>query len=84
MFAHKPNSDDINDGILGICWPSVLSILLAHGPSTMVDALLLGIEAVLVEFPDLPETWQLFGTNHVADMLDELGLVRKTPQTSGS
>lgn len=80
----KPNSKDVNNGILGICWPSVLSLLLAHGPATTVGSLLLGIEAVLVEFPDLPETWQLFGTSRVAEMLDELGLTRRTIETPGS
>ncbi len=69
----KPNKDVISGGMLGYCWPSVMSLLLAHSPQETVDRLLGGTEAVLVELPDLPETWQLFGGNQLRGVLDKIG-----------
>ena len=60
-------------GMLGLCWPSVLAILLAHHSGGAVTRLWQGVEAVLVELPDLPETWQLFGREPVAGWLKSLG-----------
>ena len=80
MLAHlrrairvKPQRDDVSGGIVGYCWPSVMSMLLAHSPRDMVDRLLSGTEAVLVELPDLPETWQLFGGNQLRGVLEKIG-----------
>jgi hypothetical protein len=69
----KMNSPDPNAAILGYCWPSVLSSLLSHHTPSFVQQLLTGIDAVLVETPDLPETWQLFGTGQILELLDQLG-----------
>ena len=69
----KPQRDDLSGGILGYCWPSVMSMLLAHSPRGLVDRLLSGTEAVLVELPDLPETWQLFGGNQIRGVLEKIG-----------
>ena len=73
----KPNREDLSGGMLGFCWPSVLSMLLAHGAAPLVRQLLSGIDAVLVELPDLPETWQVYGEARVADLLAEVGFSRK-------
>jgi hypothetical protein len=51
----------------------VLSSLLSHQTPSFVQQLLTGIDAVLVETPDLPETWQLFGTGQILELLDQLG-----------
>jgi hypothetical protein len=69
--------------LLGYCWPSVMAPLLLSFRPEFVEKLLTGIEAVLVEFPDLPSTWQLFGrgTQLAAD-LDRLGLVRQAEQSA--
>jgi len=67
---------DSGGGIVGYCWPSVMAPLLAHYTPEFVQRLLNDIDAVLVEFPDLPLTWQVFGREQVVDLLDELGLVR--------
>lgn len=63
--------------ILGYCWPGVMSMLLAHNTPAFVSHLLGGIEAVLVEFADLPETWQLFGQRQLADVLTRFGFVQQ-------
>ncbi len=73
----KKKREDPGGGMLGYCWPSVLALLLAHNRPEFVRRLLSGIEAVLVEFPDLPETWQVFGESRIADVLEQVGLVRK-------
>ena len=54
-----------------------MSMLLAHSPLDLVDRLLSGTEAVLVELPDLPETWQLFGGNQVRGVLEKIGFTEK-------
>ena len=63
--------------MLGYCWPSVLSPLLTHSSPESVRELLSGIEAVLVEFPAQPDTWQLFGDPQLGGRLDRLGFLRK-------
>jgi len=78
----KPQRADMSGGMLGYCWPSVMSMLLAHSPPAMVRQLLSGIDAVLVELPDLPETWQLYGEARVADLLAEVGFSRKAAEHS--
>ena len=78
----KPQREDMSGGMLGYCWPSVMSMLLGHSPPSMVRPLLAGIDAVLVELPDLPETWQLFGEAGVAELLTQAGLTRSSRQPS--
>lgn len=73
----KRKRDDLGGGMVGLCWPSVLAMLLAYGAPGYVREVLTGIEAVLVELPDLPETWQLYGNAQVTELLDRLGFVRK-------
>jgi len=65
--------------VLGWCWPSVLAPLLAYSTPETAQQLLAGIDAVLVELPDLPETWQIYGTDRLADELVGLGFVRQQP-----
>ncbi|NQT37036.1 MAG: FHA domain-containing protein [Planctomycetes bacterium] len=76
----KPGREDASGGIIGFCWPGVMAMLLAHQTASFVERLLQGIDAVLVELPDLPERWQLFGQSSIADLLDEAGLVRRTEE----
>jgi hypothetical protein len=64
---------DSNASILGYCWPSVLGPLLSHQAPESVQRLLVGIDAVLTEWPDLPDTWQIYGTSQVVETLDRLG-----------
>ncbi len=73
----QPGQSDPSAGIVGYCWPSVMAPLLSHYAAESVERLLTGIEAVLVELPDLPETWQLYGRDSLADLLDQLGFVKE-------
>lgn len=68
-------------GMLGLCWPSVTAILLAHHSGDIVKRFLAGVEVVLVELPDLPETWQLFGGEPLPGWLTSLGFDRAPPET---
>ena len=56
----------------------------APGPQApaFVRQLLVGIDAVLVELPDLPETWQVYGEARVADLLAQVGFSRKPAEHS--
>jgi hypothetical protein len=74
----KGKRPDQGGAILGYCWPGVMSMLLAHNTPGFVNHLMDGIEAVLVEFADLPETWQLFGKIEMAELLNRIGFVQKT------
>jgi hypothetical protein len=76
----KPQREDMSGGMLGYCWPSVMSMLLGHSPPSMIRPLLAGIDAVLVELPDLPETWQLYGEAGVAQLLVQAGLTQKSAE----
>jgi hypothetical protein len=73
----KPDREGPMTGMLGYCWPSVMSLLLSHNTPRFVEQLLSGIDAALVELPDLPDTWQLYGGAQVAADLDRLGMSRE-------
>ncbi len=66
--------------LLGYCWPSVLPMLLAHSSPRFVVDLLAGIDAVLVELPDLPETWQVYGSGQVVTLLEQLGFRQRAAE----
>jgi hypothetical protein len=76
----KPRGKGANGSIIGYCWPGVMAMLLSHDQSDFVGKLLSQIDAVLVELPDLPETWQLFGSSRITDVLDRLGFVQEPPE----
>jgi hypothetical protein len=76
----KGKRGDLSGGVLGICWPSVMAMLLAHGAPALVRRLLAGIDAVLVELPDLPDTWQVYGENAVTQLLEKSGLMPQDGQ----
>jgi hypothetical protein len=62
--------------VLGFCWPSVLVALLSHHVAYSKQ-LFEGLDAILTEFPDLPDTWQVFGREALPDDLDMLGFERE-------
>ena len=49
------------ESVVGICWPSVLAPMLLFSQSDITRKFMQGVESVLVELPDLPETWQIVG-----------------------
>jgi len=68
-------------GMIGYCWPGVLAPVLLHSPSKQVSRFMTGIEAVLVEYFDQPDSWQLFGDPMLAQTLNTFGF---RPQVAGS
>ncbi len=72
MQGHARTGEN-DDSLLGYCWPSVLSQLLSFRDADFVGRLLLGIGAVLIEMPDLPETWQIFAHADFARTLENAG-----------
>jgi pSer/pThr/pTyr-binding forkhead associated (FHA) protein len=79
---HKGPTDESINAIVGYCWPAVLSPLLSYSRPQFVQRLLTGIDAVLIEMPDLPESWQLFGSPQVAKILRQFGF-REQPANGG-
>jgi len=77
---HKGPGDSQGGGIVGYCWPSVLGPLLLYSRPQFIKQLLAGIDAVLVELPDLPDAWQIYGGERVAKVLRELGFQEKPPE----
>ena len=65
-----------SDAVLGYCWPSVLGPLLSFFTKKFIQQFMTGIDAILVEFADLPDTWQVFARPDFASSLDKLGLKR--------
>ncbi len=64
--------------VVGLCWPSVLSSILANPRNDMLDQFLNGISGVFCEFADLPETWQLYSTRTEACRdLESLGFLQQ-------
>ncbi|MEI8373353.1 MAG: FHA domain-containing protein [Planctomycetota bacterium] len=78
----KGHGDAPPTAVLGFCWPSVLVALLSHHVAYS-NQLFDGIDAILTEFPDLPDTWQLFGGLALPDRLDELGFEREQAEKNG-
>jgi len=77
---HKGEAGSPTDAIVGYCWPSVLAPLLSYSRPPFVRELLKGIDAVLVELPDLPDTWQLYGGKQVPKILDQLGFQQQAAE----
>jgi hypothetical protein len=81
LLAHlRTKSRAEGNCVVGVCWPSVLAPLLMYFKPEMVQELLTGIDAVLVEFPDLDETWQIFAAPPFAGILEELGFALTEPE----
>ena len=52
--------------------------LLSFFRPEFVQRLVAGMAAVLVEFADLPETWQVYGLGQVVHDLNQLGFVLRS------
>jgi hypothetical protein len=68
------------DAVLGICWPGVVAPLLQFYKREMAAKLLAGIDAVVVEFPDFPDTWQVFAPAEFRTVLESLGFEEEKPE----
>ena len=72
----KPNI--IPGAFLGICWPGILDQLLSNGSAGLIESLLQGIDAVLLESAESPSQWQVLAREPFSEVLQELGLVPET------
>jgi len=63
-----------SSGIVGICWPSVLWAMLSYDQSGALSTLLEMFETVILEPPDLPDTWHVFSTSDLTKRLRSFGL----------
>ena len=70
----KEHGHDDGQTVFGYCWPSILGFLLMNFSKEFLGRLMTGVEAILVEFPDFPESWQLFGNEQIKDVLRGFGL----------
>lgn len=77
LLRARPKREDLSGGIVGFCWPGVMAMLLAHNTPEFVRQLLDGIQAVLVELPDLTDTWQVYGETQIVELLDRAGFRRQ-------
>jgi hypothetical protein len=80
VLAHLRGQAEADGRVVGICWPSVLAPLLSFFKKDAVAELLDGIDAVVAEFADYPDTWQIFGNADLQATLEELGLKAEEPQ----
>jgi len=60
------------DSVLGYYWPSILDMMLRCGHASLVDPLMKGIDAVLIE-AKVPGGWQIFVAPDGQGRLGELG-----------
>jgi pSer/pThr/pTyr-binding forkhead associated (FHA) protein len=68
---------------LGLCWPSVLELLLRHTPPDQSARLLESTEAYFLE-ADPPATWQIFAQQGFSITLAKLGFVPRQSVGSAS
>lgn len=62
--------------VRGLCWPSVLAPLLMQQGGGSIAEFTTGVEGILIELPDLPNTWQIFGRGELGPILDQCGMVK--------
>jgi hypothetical protein len=84
VLAHLRGQAESDGRVVGICWPSVLSPLLSYYKQEYVAKLLDGIEAVVAEFADFPDTWQVFGRAELQGVLEQSGLAVEQPETAAA
>jgi hypothetical protein len=69
----KRRVDEPSGAVLGYCWPSVLVPLLSRYQSEFAPRFFEGIDLVLVEEPEQPERWHVFGQPGYEPLLERLG-----------
>ncbi|MBN1851955.1 MAG: FHA domain-containing protein [Pirellulales bacterium] len=69
----KESNNEGGRGLLGFCWPSVLSQLLTFRDLAFIEQLIGDFAGILMEIPDLAATWQLFGKPALEEILVSSG-----------
>jgi pSer/pThr/pTyr-binding forkhead associated (FHA) protein len=86
LVRHRTVDDEKkqSDSVLGYYWPAVLDMMLRSGHSSLVDPMMHGTDAVLVE-ARTKGGWQLFVSPDKQGWLRELGfsIVEKAPAEAG-
>lgn len=67
-----PNSDNGESGLLGLCWPSVLSAVLREGKPRLCQKIIEPIHAIMLESNDSQSGWELLGDERLMMWLDGL------------
>ena len=67
-------SDAKEEGLVGICWPNVLSGLLTAGDKQLFEKKLPDVQAVLLEDAEHDNAWKLIAEPGFADLLSGIGL----------
>jgi len=62
------------EGMLGLCWPNVLSGLLTGGDGQLFESQLADVQAVLLEDAQRDMAWKLICEEGFVDVLDGIGL----------
>ncbi len=83
LFAHvrdscKPRTNGAA-GMLGYCWPGVLAPVLHYSSAKQVSRFMSGIEAVMVEIQDQPDSWNMFGDPMLAQTMNTFGFCPQVP-----
>ncbi len=84
LIAHLHGQAEMEGRAVGICWPSVLAPLLSYFKPEYVSKLMGGIDAVIAEFADFPETWQVYGQAGLQATLEEAGLQAEQPEEAAA
>ncbi len=58
--------------------------MLTYFGEKTVQEMVAGIDAVLVEFPDLPETWQIFANDTFTETFQSFGFKEQEPEEIGA
>ena len=61
--------------ISGLCWPVILTPWLTHSSADAVAGLMEHVDAVLMEQPGDPTTWQLYGTEDLHRRIERIATV---------
>jgi len=56
-------------GALGICWPGILSGILSDGSKQVRQAIESFVDLIWIEDPDVPNAWQLYGSQAELDKI---------------
>jgi pSer/pThr/pTyr-binding forkhead associated (FHA) protein len=77
----RPKARECN-GIVGICWPSVLGAMLNYDQSGTIQPLLETFDIILLEMADLPEMWQMYSTSELLTQLQSFGLTARPAEVA--